>query len=705
MNAPVTSASATERLRALLSPQSVALIGASDNAKKLTARPMVFMRNHGFAGLVFPINPARETVLGEPAFSSLQDVQEPIDHAYILLDSEPAMAAFRQCIEARVKVVSILADGFAEAGPEGLRRQQELTALADEAGILLIGPNSMGVVGPHSGFACTANAAFAAEQLPPGRLAVLSQSGSVIGTLFSRGHARGIAFSALISVGNEAQSGVGELGSLLLDDPNTDGFLLFMETIRNRDSLASFARRANELGKPVVAYMIGRSDEGQALSVSHTGAMTGQGAAIDSFLRSIGVRRVETFEALLEAPAALGTINMPAGRPRAVTVVSTTGGGGAMVVDQLSLRGVEIAGCSPEARAKLEARGIPLGHGKLVDVTLAGARYDMMKAVLSTIIADPQTGAVVVAIGSSAQFNPELAVTPIVDAVAEAADHAAPVLAFPLPQADESLRRLAAGGVPTFRTVESCAETVALLMRPLPPIEAAKGELPMPVRHRINQAPSGLLDEVSSSKIFAALNIMGPQQTVLGPDESVPAKLPFVFPVVAKLISADIPHKTEAGAIQIGIGDRETLLSAISEMKARTAAAVPDARIAGILIQEMCSGLGEALIGLSRDPLAGPTVMIGMGGVLAEIYRDVSIRPAPVSLSVAHEMIDEVKGFAVFRGFRGMPRGDLDALAQAIKAISLLAAEDRVIEAEVNPVLVKVQGGGVVALDALVRLE
>lgn len=693
------------RLRALLSPRRVALIGASDNAQKLTARPMRFLQQHGFAGEVFPVNPMRETVLGTPAFRSVADIPETIDHAYVLLDAEPAIEAVRSCAAAGVPVVSVLADGFAEAGPEGRRRQQQLEQIANDADMLLIGPNSMGVVGTHAGFTCTANAAFAAQSLVPGRFAVLSQSGSVIGTLFSRGQARDLHFSALVSVGNEAQSGIGEIGDLLLDDPKTDGFLLFLETIRNRDAIARFARRAWDHGKPILAYVIGRSDDGRALSVSHTGALTGGAAAVDSFLRSIGIRRVETFETLLEAPVALRGKSISAHRPRAATVVSTTGGGGAMVVDQISLRGVEIAGCSPTARATLEAQGISLGHGKLIDVTLAGARYDTMKAVLSTLAHDAATGVLVVAIGSSAQFNPDLTVTPIVDAAAEAADDAAPVVAFPLPHAEESLRRLADHDVPTFRTVETCAETVALMLEPVTPSAEVVLQLPEATVAAIDHSPPTVLNEIQSSVIFATLGISFPDQLVVGLGDDLPKPLPIAYPVVAKLIARDLPHKSDVGAVQIGIHDDDALKAAMFEIVDSVVRLAPGSSPSDMLVQEMCLGLGEALIGLTRDPLAGPMVTVGMGGTLAEIYQDVSLRPAPVSFETAREMIAEVKGFAVFRGYRGKPKGDLEALAGVVEAISRLALHPRIAEAEINPVIVRADGDGVVAVDSLVRLS
>lgn len=690
--------------RALTKPRSVALIGASDNIKKLTARPMSFMQKHGAKVHIYPVNPVRESVMGLKAYPSVKAIPEQIEHAYIMLNAEPALAAFQECAEAGVKVVSVLADGFAESGEEGMERQKHLVAMADEAGILLIGPNSTGVVDTREAFSCTTNAAFAADELPAGRFAVISQSGSLIGTVFSRGKARGIGFSTLISVGNEAQSGVGELGQLLVEDPEIEGFLLFMETLRNTDQIREFAHRAYALNKPVIAYMIGRSDEGQALSVSHTGALTGGAEAIDAFLKQCGIHRVDTFETFLEAPSALVGGRRAKRRPSSVTVLSTTGGGGAMVVDRLGSLQLPIVGISEESRAHLEAQDIPLGHGKLVDVTLAGANYDTMKEVISTLIRDPQTGVLVVAIGSSAQFNPELSVRPIIDAVQEAGESAAPVLAFPLPQADQSIALLIDAGIPAFRSVESCAESVAMLLSHLAPQEQPQAVLPRDIDGMLTASAGVVMNEVEAASVFNALGVAVPANLYLGPAEPLPAELPVQFPVVVKLVSRDLPHKTEMGAIRVGIKTREELEHALGELKAQVVQRAPNANVEGVLIQQMCKGLGEVLVGLTRDPLVGPCITVGLGGVLTEIYKDVAVRPAPISVDAALVMFDEIKGFALLRGFRGAPKGDLQALAQAVSAISMLAASGQVGEAEINPLLVLEEGMGVVLLDALIRV-
>lgn len=692
-----------ELLQALVAPESVALVGASASPDKVTARPLTFLLRHGYAGRIYPVNPARATVMDLPAYPKVSAIPDRVEHAYILLDTDAAIEALEDCAAAGVRVVSVLADGFGEAGEQGRLRQQRLTAIARESGILLIGPNSTGVAATEAGFFCTTNAAFTAGHVAKGNLAVLSQSGSLIGTLLSRGQARGAAFSALVSVGNEAVCGIGELGQLLLNHSPTEGFVLFMETIRSPDALAEFGRRAARAGKPVVAYMSSQSAEGQALAVSHTGAMTGSAEAVSAFLREIGIHQVDIFDSLVDAPRVMTRVKLAPERPRSVTAVATTGGGGAMVVDQLSMRGITIAGCSTKARASLEEQGLSLGAGKLVDVTLAGTNYDTMKKVVSTLGADPETGVLVVIIGSSAQSYPELSVKPIIDAVAEAADGAAPVVAFVLPHAPESMERLEAGGVPAFQNVESCAETISLLLSKLSASEAVAARLPADAIRLLENARSGTLDEITSAAVFESLGAVRPRQVVLLPDADIPDDFRLNFPVVAKLVSPDLAHKTEAGAVAINIADRAALVEAVAAMRRSAEAYRPGFRLKGILVQEMCVGLGEALIGITRDPLVGPIVTVAMGGVMTEIYRDTAVRRAPVTVETARGMLSEVKGFALFEGFRGRPRGDLRALAEAVAAVSRIAVSDLVLEAEINPMAIMPEGAGVVMLDALIR--
>jgi acyl-CoA synthetase (NDP forming) len=688
-------------LNALLAPQSVAIVGASDVSGRAASRPFEFLYKHKFEGRVYAVNPRRETVAGHPCYPMLADLPEPIQHATILVGSNRVEQALADCIQAGAKVVSVFADGFADAGDEGLQRQTRLQAMASQAGVLLIGPNSTGVVCTGSRFFCTTNAAFSAASQHHGRFAVLSQSGSIIGTLYSRGEAAGIGFSTLISVGNEVSS-IGQLGQLILDDPGTDGFMLFLETLRERDQLRDFAIAANRCGKPVVAYLIGQSHEGQQLSVSHTGALLGAGTAIDSYLAACGIHRVDLFDTLLEAPAALCTRPLN-NRPKTVTVVSTTGGGGAMVIDQLSVRGVEISGCSDTSRNLLESEGITLGTGKLVDVTMAGTRYEIMKRVVSVLLEDPHTGVLVVAVGSSAQFNAELAVQPVIDAVAVAGSDSATVMAFPLPHAPESLAAFRAAGIAAFRSVESCAESIALLLAERHPPEFPCAQLPRPAEEILARLPRGIANEHQASQLREALGISGPPSLFIPAGEALPESLPFDWPVAVKLVNADIAHKSDIGAVVLNVESADQLHAACVTVTAAVEHTNAKPTTDGVLIQHMIEGtVAELLFGYSVDPVAGPVVSIATGGIYTEIFNDAVTHPAPLSLSQARRMIDELRGVKLLHGYRGAPRADIESIAVGLVQFSQLAECEQIEVMELNPVLALPDG--IAAVDALLRL-
>lgn len=689
---------------ALVAPRSVALIGVSGNENKLTARPLRYLRQHGFKGNVFPVNPGQNNIAGYPCFADIRDLPEVPEHVYVLLDSEPALNAVEICGEIGARCVSVLADGFAEAGPAGQARQARLVEIARRHDMLLIGPNSTGVVNTRTGFVCTTNAAFVADRLPEGRFSVLSQSGSIIGAMLSRAAAVGLGFGTYVSLGNEALADVGTVGQMMVDNPEVDGIVLFLETIRDRPAFISFAEAAHRAGKPVIAYLVGRSDAGKALAASHTGAMTGGGQAIETFLKAHGILTVDAFETLAELANALCLRPRLNGRPRHATVVTTTGGGGGMVYDKIGLRGVSLAPMSAASRQAIRDQGTEIKDGPLVDVTLAGTRYDVMKAVITRLVKDPECGLVVAAIGSSAQFNPELAVKPIVDAVAESGPDTAPVVAIPIPHAPESLALFNANGVPACRTVEGAAEVIAALFADIAFQPADTAEPSADVMSLLSKHPEGALTEVTAAKAFSGLGVTVPATLTIGDEGELPSILPFEGPYALKIVSRDLLHKSEIGGVRIGLADRTELITAIAEMRMSVATSAPSAAIEGFLIQRMETGLAEAIVGVYRDPVAGPIVTVGAGGVMTEIYRDVASRPAPVTEETARSMLNEVSAFALLRGYRGAPRGDLDALAQIVAQVSRLAVCDRVIEAEINPVLVRREGAGAIALDALIRL-
>jgi acetate---CoA ligase (ADP-forming) len=680
---------------ALFAPRSVAIVGQSDDASKAAGRPLKFLRRIGYAGRVYPINPRRETVLGERAWPALAALPEAPDHAYIVTPTEAAVAAVEECGALGVKVATVLADGFAEAGAEGIARETRLRETCARTGIRIVGPSSLGVVDLRSRVMLTANAAFDEKDFPLGRVFAASHSGSMIGALMSRGKARGTGFAGFVSVGNEVDLSLGEICAATLDDPDIDGYMLFLETMRHADTLRRFAHSAAERGKPIIAYKLGRSATARELAVSHTGALAGEDDVADQFLKSCGIARVDTLEGLLEGLPLLSRVPVAArgGRKR-VGVVTTTAGGATMVVDPLASRGVTIEPASADTLARLAAAGVEVKPARLVDLTIAGARYQTMKAALDILTTAPEFDLVLAAIGSSARSQPETTVRPIIDS----AGAARPLAAFLVPDAPQALAMLSSAGVPNFRTPEACADAIAAALSRQPP-------RPLPARTATPAASSGpILDELAAGALLDRLGIARAPSVALEVDIARAPPLPFAYPVAVKVLCAEIAHKTDVGGVALGVADGDALLAAIRKIAATVAERSPGARVARVLVQPMVFGLGEVLLGYRVDRDVGALIMVAAGGVLTEIARDRSLRLAPIDLATAHEMIAEVRSLIALAGYRGRPAGDLDALAHAMVALSRLADDASIAEAEINPLIVREAGHGVVAVDALVKL-
>ena len=680
---------------ALFAPRAVALFGASADPAKNTARPQRYLRKHGYLGRILPINPARAEVLGERAYASLLDAPGEIDHAFIMVPADKVEAAIVQCAERGVPVATVYSDGFAETGEEGAQRERALVARARALGVRLLGPNCIGLVNIANGTALTVNAILEMDHLPGGGASVISQSGTIIGTILSRGAARGLGFAKLVSVGNETDLGVGELVDMLVDDADTRVILLFLETIRDAAAFTRAAERARAAGKPIVAYKLGRSALGEALARSHTGALAGSDAAMDAYFRRLGVVRVDMLETLIEiAPLLAGRKPRDKHTQPRVAVVTTTGGGAASVVDRLGTLG--IATLTPDAAliAALGAQGIAVKAAPIIDLTLA-ATSDKYRAVLQALLAHPDCDAALAVVGSSAQFHPQLAVKPILGI----AKHEKPLAVFLAPNAEASLRLLAEAGVPAFRTPEACADALAAYFSwraPRPAVEHAKTAWPAALPN------TGALDEAQALTLFAALGV----STVAWEVAQAPAyRHALDYPVAAKVLSPDILHKTETGGVLLGIADHASYETSVANMLQNVRAAAPAAILRGVLVQRMVGGLAEVIVGYRHDPLIGPVVLVGMGGRLAEIYRDTALRCAPVDDSEALEMLEEVKGLALLRGYRKLPRGDIGALARAVAAVSRLALVEgaQVLEAEINPLIVTADSA--IAVDGLVLLK
>ena len=516
-----------ELAQVLLSPRSVAIIGQSNDARKTAGRPLEYLRQAGYAGTIYPINARRSEVLGERAWPSVAALPEVPEHAYIVTPTQGAVAAVEDCARAGVPVVTVLANGFAEAGPEGLAREARLRDICAQSGIRIVGPSSLGVVNLRDKVLLTANAAFAEPDLPVGRIFAASHSGSMIGALVSRGKARGVGFAGLVSVGNEVDLSIGEICAATLDDPGIDGYMLFLETMRKADALRAFALAAAARGKPVVALKLGRSAEARELAISHTGALAGEDDVADAFLADCGIARVDTLEGLIEALPLVARVPVRAVRGAQGRAACRRGD------DDRGRRhnGDRSPGRKRRARRRTERRDARAPQrrrhrrsrprGSSIS-RLAGTRYDVMKAALDIMLAAPEFDLVLAVVGSSARFHPELAVKPIIDC----AGAAKPIAAFLVPEAPQALAALAAAGVPSFRTPEACADAI---------VAALRRRSPKPMAERVARNAGGrMLDEAEAYALLDDIGIPRAPAMVLDTAITHAPALPFPYPVAVK---------------------------------------------------------------------------------------------------------------------------------------------------------------------------
>lgn len=681
---------------ALIRPRTVALIGVSDDVSKTAARPLAFLRRAGYQGTIYCINPSRSTVQGEKAYKSLGELPEKPDHVFILTNSDLALKAVEECGSLGIQLVTILAGGFSESGEAGIEREKVLRELCNRHGVRVLGPSSIGVVNVKANLTLTANAAFAEPGLQPGGIFCASHSGSLIGAMISRGATRALDFHSLVSVGGEVDLSIGEICSATLDDPTITGYLLFLESMRHADKLREFALAAAARGKSVAAYKLGRSEVAAGLAVSHTGALAGEDLIADTFLRDCGIARVETFEGLLEiAPLLSKMPNVKRTRPLSVGVITTTGGGAAMAVDQLGVRGIDVVSPSAGTLNRLRERGIDVSAASIVDLTLAGTRYEVMKDALSVLMEAPEFDLVLAVVGSSARNQPEIAVKPII----EARNGGKPLACFVVPEAPEALMLLGQAKVPSFRTPESCADAISAL---------GNRRLPMQVSPPQSLTLSGkarVLSELEAYRLLSKFEIPSAPCVALSVDSPIP-ELPFEYPVVVKVLHDQIAHKTDVGGVVLNVRNESELFRAINSIVKSVGTKLPEIHVDKVLVQAQTQGVGEVLIGLRRDPEVGHLIMLAAGGVMTEIYKDRTMRLAPVTIDSAREMVSEVKGLKALAGFRGKPKGDLEAVAQALVNLSRLAciSTATVDEAEVNPLIVMPEGEGVLAVDGLISI-
>ncbi|MDB5597988.1 MAG: hypothetical protein JWN71_32 [Xanthobacteraceae bacterium] len=686
----------------LFHPRSVAVIGASSDPSKLTGRPLSYLQKHGFAGDIYPVNPRYERIGDLACYPDVKSMPATPDVALVLLGADRVEASVRELAKIGTTAAIILASGFGEAGDDGIRRQQDLIKAAGS--MRLLGPNTIGMINVTEKIMLSASGAMEMTDFPVGKIALVSQSGGILGSLLSRGVNRGIGFSKLVATGNEADLEVADFVDYLVDDAATSVIALYLEGIRNPDRFRVAAMRAAAAGKPIVVFKVGRSESGARAAVSHTGALAGADRTYDAFFKQSAVIRAQAFSDLLDIPAALAQQRRLRGQRLAI--VTTTGGAATLIADNAGMDGFDTP--APDAPTAERLRALNIRDAVLdrnpVDVTLAGLQPEIFRSVIDTLAESPSYDAIVVIVGSSALGQPDLVAKPLIASLQKTDK---PLLAYVSPDAPHIVSHLNRQGVPAYAAPEGCVAALSAMWRMTNSAVgiAEPDTSPRPVDHAQEFKP-GPLNEAESKKLFAQYGIPSvTEHVVASPAEAGAAARRLGANVVLKILSRHISHKTEVGGVAVGIRPED--VERRCEDMIASARAHTHHGVEGFLVQEMIGSGVEVMLGFHRDPQLGPTILLGMGGVAAELFNDTTIRLAPVRQADAEAMIGELKVAKLLQGYRGRPKGDLTALATAIVAFSNMATAlgDRLAEAEINPLFVLPEGHGVRAADGLVVLR
>ena len=690
-----------DSLTALLHPRSIAVIGASDDPARIGGRPLAYTRGAGFAGPVFPVNPRRAVVQNLPAFPSIAEVPQPVDTALIAVPAPAVVETAEACAAAGVKAAVVFSAGFAEAGEEGRRRQQALSALAAESSMRIVGPNCLGVYNSANGFFGTFTTTLEAARPAPGGVGLVSQSGAYGSHLSLLATRRRIGIRFWVTTGNECDVDVAETIGWLARHPDITVVAAYVEGVADRDRLLASLAAARERGKPVILQKVGRTGIGADAVRSHTAVLAGSDAVYDGVFRQFGVHRARDAEELLDVAYAATFGAFPA--TRRVGLMSISGGVGVQMADEAVACGLDVAPLSDRAQARLKARLPYASPRNPVDVTAQAFNdIDLIRSNLDVMLEEGRYDAIVAFFTFVAAA--EAMVAPIRETLHDARRrHPDHLLMLSIVGPPDVVRRYEEAGCPVFEDPSRAVRAVAALARLRESFDRpAPAPAPPPAAAPLPSAPVG---EADARRVFAEAGLpVLESRRCRTAREAAEAAEAFGFPVALKIASPDIAHKSDAGAVALDLGSAEAVAEAFAAVHDNARTAHPDARLEGVLVSPMAAGGVEMILGVQHDPTFGPVVLCGLGGVFVETLRDVSFRAAPFDADEARRMVRELRGLPLLTGARGRPPADLDALADALAALSRFAAAHagRIESAELNPVLVRPAGQGVTALDALI---
>ena len=699
-------------LARFLSPRGIAVVGASNDLSRIGGQPLRLLTEFGYRGKVYPVNPKYTEVKGLPCYPHLGAVPKPCDVALIALSAPHVPGVIEECGRAGIPYALVLSAGFSEVGEEGQSLQAKLVEAAKKSGVRVNGPNCLGIFNLKEGVRNGFGGTLQLDTLKSGPIAMVTQSGGFgFGVVAVAAH-YGIGINYAISTGNEADLTALDWLETVLELPDVEVAIAFLEGISDGRRLIDIGQRALELGKPVLVWKVGNTDVGRQAAASHTARLTAGYELYRTAFRLGGFIEVRDIDDLVDICKALRARKLPPGNR--VAVITPSGGAGVLLADRCIEEGLTLPPLSETTVARLREYVAAFASvANPVDSTPQGYNdnYASYNRLIGDVLADPNIDSVIARCprGSPARTWSK-------NFVEMLRSHDKPVLInWPTSPDDNAdvVEFLESNRVPVIMAPGRTAHALAALndyAQKRNRFDASRGRTSQRLveRRPLELADAaGTLSEHRSKALLGTYGIPAVQEALLGLEEIEGLTAPPVpFPVAVKVSSADIPHKTEAHAIALDIRDLEGLKRAARDVIDAACRYKADARIDGVLVQQMASGL-ETIVGAVNDRFFGPVVAFGLGGVYTELLKDVTYRFAPFDVKTAKEMVGELKGAALFGGYRGSAPLDVDALADALSRLSLLVADhaERIAEIDVNPLFVRPKGEGVLAADALVVLK
>lgn len=693
-------------LDALLSPGSVALVGASENAARIGGRPLRYLSEGGFKGRVFPINPNRASVQGFTAYPSVGSLPETPDVAILAVPAVATLQALKECADRGVKAAIIFSAGFAETGDDGRRIQDQISGIARESRMRVLGPNCLGVFNVGAGYYGTFSAVLDAEFIAPGRVAIVSQSGAYGSHLAHLARQRGVGISQWITTGNECDIDVAEALRWVVDQPDTQVVMAYAEGVRNGEVFLEALEAARARQKPLIFMKVGRSDVGALAASSHTAALAGSDAVFDAVFRQYGVFRARTTAEQVDVAYACARGVYPAGNK--IGIFTLSGGFGIQMADDASAAGLDVAAMPDAAQGELKAMLPYASPRNPVDAT-AQALTDLplMTKYIRTML-DKGGYDMFAGIFGSGPASPTFAASLRQALEGATSGQRNCVLSLTMSAPPDIVRAYEDKGFLIFEDGTALVNALGALAYFGSSFATAKDRTVSAGDVYRIEAAGDRLSEYQAKSILSRAGIVFPREALARPDDDAGNVAEAIgFPVVMKISSPDIAHKTEIGGVVLGIRNGQEARQAAADILANARKTCPGARLEGVLVSPMIAGGVEAIAGVVRDPTFGPVVMFGLGGIFVEVLQDVTFRVAPFDVEEAHRMIGEIRGHAVLKGVRGAAPSDVGALARMLSELSRFAAAnaDLIDSIDLNPVLAMPEGRGAFPLDALLVLR